>query len=263
MRDKVTNILATYVMKIKHVLTVGILLTFYSSYGGENTKNTASDSQASSLLGQEVVEVDTLPIPQNPTIELQTSLGNIRVKLYDETPLHRDNFLKLVREGFYNGVLFHRVIKDFMIQTGNPDSKNISAEADIPTSDSDYTIPAEIVPSLYHKKGVLAAARQSDSVNPQRESSGSQFYIVQGVIHDDATLNRFEEKSGMKYTEEQRDMYKAIGGTPHLDGGYTVFGEVVSGMEIVDAIAGEPVNKQNGDRPVDNIVLVKAFIVRE
>jgi cyclophilin family peptidyl-prolyl cis-trans isomerase len=190
--------------------------------------------------------------PKNRYVKITTSKGEVIIKLYNETPLHRDNFLKLTKEGFFNGTLFHRVIKAFMIQGGDPDSKNAIAGAALGEGGPKYTIPAEFVDSLFHKKGVLAAAREGDNANPTKASSGSQFYIVQGKVWNDSTLNAVE-KNRMKFKipEWQRQVYKTIGGTPHLDRNYTVFGEVVKGLEMVDNIAAEPTAK--GDRPITDV----------
>jgi peptidyl-prolyl cis-trans isomerase B (cyclophilin B) len=183
---------------------------------------------------------------------IETSLGNITVKLYNETPLHRDNFIKLVEDTFYNGCIFHRVINQFMIQGGDPDSKNPQAKQQLGNGGPGYTIAAEIISELFHKKGVLAAARLGDDVNPDKESSGSQFYIVQGKKFSDSDLNMLETRMNRKFTPEQRETYKNIGGTPHLDGNYTVFGEVVEGLEVVDKIAQEQTNLSN-NRPLQDI----------
>jgi cyclophilin family peptidyl-prolyl cis-trans isomerase len=158
-------------------------------------------------------------------VVIETTLGNITIALYNETPLHRDNFIKLVNENFYDGVLFHRIIQGFMIQTGDPDSRNAEAGTRLGMGGPGYTIPAEIVPTLYHKRGAVAAARLGDQMNPQKESSGSQFYIVDNPS-----------------------------GVPHLNGGYTVFGEVLKGLEVVDQIAAQP--KDRSDRPVENIKII-------
>ena len=175
-------------------------------------------------------------------VVIHTDMGDITVKLYNETPLHRDNFIKLVNEGYYDGSIFHRVIKDFMIQGGGGKTGN---------EDPGYKIPAEIIGGFYHKKGALAAARMPDHVNPRKESSGSQFYIVQGRKFSQNELRNFESRSGIKYTPEQITTYSTIGGTPHLDGDYTVFGEVISGLEVVDKIA--VVQTGPGDRPVKEV----------
>jgi len=186
----------------------------------------------------------TTSTPKRTKVLIHTDLGDITVALYNETPKHRDNFIKLVKSGFYNGSIFHRIIKDFMIQGGGTAGAG-------GTQDVGYKIPAEIVSKFYHKKGALAAARQGDQVNPKRESSGSQFYIVQGKKLTDAELDQFSAQTGKKLTPEQRNIYKTIGGTPHLDGDYTVFGEVVSGLDVVDKIAA--VATGPGDKPVKDL----------
>jgi peptidyl-prolyl cis-trans isomerase B (cyclophilin B) len=173
---------------------------------------------------------------------IHTEYGDIKLALYNDTPKHRDNFVKLANEGFFNGSIFHRIIKGFMIQGGGaPTGK----------PEKDYRIPAEILPNHFHKKGALAAARMGDQVNPKKESSGSQFYIVQGVKYTEAQLNQFEGQMGKKFTAEQRQAYMTIGGTPHLDGGYTVFGEVVEGLDVVDKIAA--VKTGAADKPVSDV----------
>jgi len=233
---------------------------------------------------------------------IKTTLGDIRVRLYDETPQHRDNFLKLASEGYYNGTLFHRVIKNFMIQGGDPDSRGASPSARLGSGGPNYTIPAEFNPALYHKKGALAAARQGDEVNPEKRSSGSQFYLVTGEVYSAGKLTQMEkqlaqqqlqsifnglvvqnrsrilemrknrdqagimkiqeelqqqtyaiakEKGEPKYSAEQREVYTTVGGTPFLDQNYTVFGEVVEGLDVLDKI--QAVATQPGDRPVEDI----------
>lgn len=232
---------------------------------------------------------------------IKTSLGDITVRLYDETPLHRDNFVKLAREGYYDGTLFHRVIKDFMIQGGDPDSKGAPAGKKLGIGGPDYTIEAEIKPTLFHKRGALAAARQGDEVNPERRSSGSQFYIVWGQVYNQGQIKQFAKQMEMQQmqqafnalamqhreeimqlrrdrnreglqelqdklaneaqqqvkakgagmTAEQQEIYTTIGGTPHLDGQYTVFGEVEEGLDIVDQIQQAATGR--GDRPIEDI----------
>ncbi len=241
-------------------------------------------------------------------VAITTEYGKIRVKLYNETPQHRDNFIKLINEGFYNDLLFHRVIKDFMIQGGDPQSKDAPASKQLGAGDVGYTIPAEFVyPKYYHKKGALAAARQGDQVNPQKRSSGCQFYIVQGKTMTDQELDRMEQnmqnkaresrfyeiaatqtdliqklqssgdRAGLeklqmeiltqvdselannapvKFSEQMRNDYKTIGGTAFLDNEYTVFGEVIEGLDVIDKIAA--VKTLPGDRPeVDLKMTVK------
>ena len=244
-------------------------------------------------------------------VELQTSLGNIVVELYNETPQHRDNFIKLVKDGYYDGVLFHRVIKDFMIQTGDGNSKTAGPDTSLGDGDPGYTIEAEFVyPKYFHKRGALAAARTGDQVNPERRSSGSQFYIVTGKIYssDDlkmmtqrmtdmkkqdvfrrlimdnqAKIKELQEaqdndgimalqneliqkteeevaKTPFTMTDEQLNAYTSIGGTPHLDGQYTVFGEVIEGMDVVDKIQNVTTGRM--DRPVEDVKIIKAKIVK-
>ena len=189
---------------------------------------------------------------QNETkVLIKTTLGDITVMLYDDTPLHRDNFIKLVNEDWYNGSPFHRVIKNFMIQGGQ------NADGSV---DPGYRIPAEIKSNHFHKKGALAAARQADQVNPQKMSSGSQFYIVQGQIMNETQLNMFESRYGKVFNAKQRQAYQTIGGTPHLDGDYTVFGEVTDGLEIVDKIAA--VKTGYMDVPVEPVTIISMEIVK-
>ncbi len=182
-------------------------------------------------------------------VRIQTPIGDIRVRLYDETPQHRDNFLKLVQEGFYDSLLFHRIIRNFVIQGGDPESKYAQPGALLGGGDVGYTIPAEI--RFPHVRGAIAAARMPDAVNFRRASSGCQFYIVQGQRQDDASLDEWERRLGFKFSPEWRARYKAFGGLPQLDGQYTVFGEVVSGMEVVDRIAALP--RDAFDRPLEDV----------
>lgn len=232
-------------------------------------------------------------------VKIETKLGDIVVRLYDETPIHRDNFVKLAREGYYDGTLFHRVIKNFMIQGGDPDSKGAPAGKMLGVGGPDYTLEAEIKDGLFHKRGALAAARQGDEVNPERRSSGSQFYIVWGQVYNEGQLKQLSKQLKMQQiqqafnalaashradimqmrrnrdqaglqalqdkliaeaeaqvkgdglTSEQQKIYSTIGGTPHLDGQYTVFGEVEDGLDVVEMIQNSATAR--GDRPVDDI----------
>jgi len=196
---------------------------------------------------------------------LQTSNGDILIRLSDSTPLHRDNFLKLVKQGFYDSVLFHRVINNFMIQAGDPDSKNAPAGKSLGEGGPGYTVPAEFSPALFHKKGVIAAAREGDNVNPSKASNGSQFYITQGKRFTDGGLDTLEtyRLNGRKIPLDQREVYKTVGGTPHLDQGYTVFGEVIKGLDVIDTIAAVPTSKAaDRDRPLKNVMIVKAKLVK-
>jgi len=193
---------------------------------------------------------------------LQTTLGDMVVRLSDSTPLHRDNFLKLVKTGYYDSVLFHRVIKNFMIQGGDPDSKIAVPGMPLGNGGPSYRIPAEFNPALFHKKGVLAAARDN---NPEKASSGSQFYIVQGKTFTDDELNNLETQrmQGRKIPTDQREVYKTIGGAPHLDMTYTVFGEVIKGIEVVDKIAAVQTSRGvDRDRPVEDVRILKAKLIK-
>ena len=244
---------------------------------------------------------------ENTLISIKTTLGDIKIKLYDDTPIHRDNFIKLIDSKFFEDISFHRVIKDFMIQAGNPATKSVTTKK-LPDSMSTYTIPAEFRKQYFHKKGALAAAREGNIVNPEMRSSGTQFYIVQGVRHTDNDLNQLEQQinsnikqalfnkiirettdsitvtgntvnegeiqkiaslkmfqyltsnDDYKISEEQRTAYKNIGGVPRLDGTYTVFGEVIEGLDIVDKIASVKTN--NNDKPENDIKIIKIKIVK-
>ncbi|MBI1781744.1 MAG: peptidylprolyl isomerase [Sphingobacteriales bacterium] len=198
-------------------------------------------------------------------VQIETSMGTMVVRLSDSTPLHRDNFLKLVKQHFYDSILFHRVINHFMIQAGDPDSKRAEAGKQLGEGGPSYTVPAEFRSALFHKKGVIAAARTGDDVNPQKASSGSQFYIVQGKIFTDAGLDSVEtyRLKGRKLPAEHRAVYKTLGGTPHLDQGYTVFGELVSGFNVLDSIAAVPTSgRQAGDRPLKDVRIIKMSLVK-
>ena len=198
-------------------------------------------------------------------VEFITTEGSIILRLYDSTPLHRDNFLKLVKSHYYDSILFHRVIRNFMIQAGDPNSKSAKPGQPLGNGGPAYTIPAEFKPALFHKKGVLAAARMGDAVNPERKSSGSQFYIVQGKTFTDAELDSIEmyRLGGKKLPAEHREIYKTIGGTPQLDQNYTVFGEVVEGIDIVDKIAATTTRQaQDRDRPVKDIRIIETKLIK-
>ena len=193
-------------------------------------------------------------------VKIETSYGDMVVKLYNETPLHRDNFIKLVKEGTYDGLLFHRVINQFMIQGGDPNSRTAKPGQMLGDGELGYTIPAEFVPGLYHKKGALAAARQGDEVNPKKASSSCQFYIVQGTTWDANRLKMVEQRMGKSFTPEQAEVYGTVGGTPFLDGDYTVFGEVVEGMEVIDKIAAVQCGPM--DRPVEDVKMKMSVVER-
>ncbi|MCX6253762.1 MAG: peptidylprolyl isomerase [Bacteroidia bacterium] len=254
-----------------------------------------------------VISCNTPGGNENTIVLIKTTFGDIRIKLYDGTPFHRDNFIKLLNTGFYDGVSFHRIIKDFMIQAGDPATKS-GPITDLPDSLKTYTIPAEFTKQYFHKKGALAAARQGNDVNPEMRSSGTQFYIVQGVKYNDDELNLAEQRinSNIKQTlfnkmikeitdsvrlsgktitdgeiqeiasmkmfqyltsnkdykisEEQRNVYKSIGGTPRLDGAYTVFGEVIEGLDVVYRIAS--VKTDINDKPLNDIKIIKIKIIK-
>jgi cyclophilin family peptidyl-prolyl cis-trans isomerase len=197
-------------------------------------------------------------------IEMVTTEGTIILRLSDSTPLHRDNFLRLAKSGYFDSLLFHRVIQYFMIQAGDPMSKHASQGQPLGDSSAPYTLPAEFRISLFHKRGVLAAARESDDVNPQKASSGSQFYIVQGKKYTDSQLDSVEIKRlKRKIPDYQREAYRTLGGTPFLDQHYTIFGEVVSGMEIVDKIAAEATSKgDDKDRPLQDVRILSTKLIK-
>lgn len=193
---------------------------------------------------------------------IDTDMGKIKVKLFNDTPLHRDNFIKNVKEKRYDGLLFHRVIKQFMIQGGDIGSKDAPIEKHLGDGDPGYTIPAEIVyPKYFHKRGMLCAARTSDEENPERASSGTQFYIVTGKFYTEMELNKMEKSDNKTFTPEERQAYMLEGGAPHLDNKYTVFGEVVSGMKVVDKIQFAETNEE--DRPLKNIKIKTMAIVKK
>ena len=196
---------------------------------------------------------------------MQTTMGDMVIRLSDSTPLHRDNFLKLVKVGFYDSILFHRVIKNFMIQGGDPNSKRAVAGEPLGNGGPGYTIPAEFRKTLFHKKGALAAARTGDNVNPEKASSGSQFYIAQGKVFTDAGLDSVEtfRLNGRKIPADQREVYKTIGGIPHLDQGYTVYGELVKGLDVLDKIAAVQTSRgQDRDRPLQDVRIIKAKLIK-
>lgn len=285
------------------VVATVMIATFVWAFKINANGNRPQDQQ----LSQPAMTTD---LSNTTKVALETTFGTIEIALYNETPLHRDNFVKLVNDGTYNGVLFHRVIKDFMIQTGDPTSKTAAIDDLLGSGGPGYDIPAEIVfPKYFHKRGALAAARQGDETNPERKSSGSQFYIVTGRRYSEYQLNsmleRFADQAKMRifqslarergaeitalqaqgdtlalnnlqneliakteeqyklspvtFTPEQIAAYSTIGGTPHLDGQYTVFGEVISGMDIVDKI--QNVTTGQHDRPVDDVKIISARVL--
>lgn len=279
-----------------------LTLTALSACTGGNTVK--SDSAGSSDMTQTQPDSDII-------VDISTTLGDIQVRLFGDTPGHRDNFVKLADEGYYNGTLFHRVINDFMVQAGDPDSRNAPAGKMLGEGDPGYTLAAEIdYPRHYHKRGALAAARTGDNINPERRSSGSQFYIVTGKVFNDSTLTQMERNMQMQQvsaifqqlaqqqadkvkelrrnrdqaglqklqeeliaeaekkaaenpavlSEQARRDYTTIGGTPHLDGAYTVFGEVTKGMDVVDKI--QKVETDSNDRPKEDVRIVSMTVVK-
>lgn len=199
-------------------------------------------------------------------VVMETNKGNIELRLYDATPLHRDNFKNLVEEGAFDSLLFHRVIKNFMIQGGDPDSKHAEPGVLLGEGDRPYTIPAEfrLEEGIFHRRGALAAAREGDDVNPEQRSSAMQFYIVWGKVFNDEQLDYVQKRidnytdGRVNLTPEMREVYKTIGGTPHLDGQYTVFGEVVSGLDVVDAIQQSATD--TNDRPLEDVRILRAYL---
>ncbi len=197
--------------------------------------------------------------PPHKYVRIITAKGECLLKLYDETPLHRDNFVKLVREGYYNDLLFHRVINHFMIQGGDPNSRYAAEKQQLGEGGPDYTVPAEFNDSLFHKKGVIGAARDN---NPEKASSGSQFYLVQGRTFSDRGLDSLEQirLGGRKIPSYQREVYRTLGGTPHLDQHYTVFGELISGITVIDSIAAVPTDRY--DRPLQDQRMEMVMLTR-
>ncbi len=197
-------------------------------------------------------------VPAAVYVNVDTDSGRIVLKLSDKTPLHRDNFVKLIKDHFYDGLLFHRVVNDFMIQGGDPDSKNAKPGEVLGLGDLKYTIPAEFDTSLFHKRGALAAAREADEKNPKKESSSTQFYIVDGATYTDSQLDDIEQQMHIVIPKNHRDFYKTVGGDPFLDMNYTVFGEVVNGMDVVEKIAH--MAKDDNNRPLQDIHMKMAIV---
>ena len=284
-----------------------LLISLASCNAGANTDSAANNNPTSEMESNNTTAPDT----SSAMVDIKTSLGDIRILLYGETPKHRDNFIKLVESDFYNGTLFHRVINKFMIQAGDPDSKGAAPGKMLGAGGPGYQINAEIVyPKYFHKRGALAAARQGDQVNPERKSSGSQFYIVTGDVINDSAIKQMEQhlnmqqqqqifnqlvmkhrdqimvmqqnqdnaglqalqqqliketeaeaaKNPLKLTPEQIEAYTSVGGTPHLDNQYTVFGEIVSGMDVVAKI--EKVKTDQADRPTEDVKIISMEIVK-
>lgn len=294
-------------MNKKRIIT---LLLFALVLAGAGMWVFSSNKSSVTMTSQVTSEAPVME-PGDVLVDIKTSEGDIRVRLFGDTPKHRDNFVKLVNEGYYDGVLFHRVINDFMVQTGDPDSKDAPSGKRLGSGGPDYTLEAEIVyPKHFHHRGALAAARQGDQVNPERRSSGSQFYIVTGKAYNEQQLGQMEQQMQMMHKQEifnklaseqrdsiinmrrnrdqaglqalqdeilaitekkaaedpvtlndaQRSAYTTVGGTPHLDNQYTVFGEVVSGMDVVDKI--EAAATDGNDRPLSDIRIISMTVVK-
>ncbi len=242
--------------KLRIVLSILLLAVSTAAVNAQVKKPVAKKTAASAKKTVPVrktvkpVAKTVKPVKMIPgtRVKVTTDSGVIVIRLYDKTPKHRDNFIKLANEHFFDSLLFHRVINSFMIQGGDPSSKNAAPGVMLGSGDVGYTIPAEFDTSIFHKKGALAAARTN---NPEKASSGCQFYIVQGKTYTDADLNMLELQMGIKFSAAKRNAYKTLGGTPFLDMNYTVFGEVESGMDVIDKIAS--VSTMPGDRPVGDI----------
>ena len=222
--------------------------TYYLS-GTYDVTLTGTKGKKSRTISKQI----TVEAPQQCLVRIETPYGEMIAHLFDETPLHRDNFTKLVEEGFYQDLLFHRVIEGFMIQGGDPNSRGADASVQLGTGGPGYQIDAEITDQVAHVKGALAAARMGDAVNPQKKSSGSQFYIVQGRAVSSQALDQNEARYGMRYPEEVRSSYLADGGVPFLDQQYTVFGRVIKGLDVIDKLAAVATDRQ--DRPLESVMM--------
>ncbi len=250
---------------VAFALFMGAFPSFLHAQSEENMKAVAQtvSSQPDSLLSWE-----TPHDPSCPQVLLETNLGNIRLALYNDTPKHRDNFLKLVNSGYYDGCIFQRVIKNFMIQAGDYSCRKVNLEK-MQKFDVDYSVPAEILyPRYYHKRGQLCAAREGDEENPTKASAATDFYITWGRNFSPRQMEYYVEKlkrEGKAYaipSEQLQQGYVKHGGVPHLDNGYTVFGEVLEGMDVVDKIQNVPTNKENNDRPLQDVIILKAIQVK-
>lgn len=256
-----------------------LIITSFSACGLLNKTNKTEDVKVVEEIEEQKVEEEVkveapkLVIPK--LIQMSTSMGDITVQLYEGTPQHQENFAKLIDKNYYDGLLFHRVIKDFMVQAGDPNSKNAPKGTRLGNGGPNYTVPAEITQEYFHKKGALCAARQGDNVNPEKRSSGSQFYFVTGAVYSEGDLKQMEDRINMQakagltpeelakyepyqFTEEQIKIYTTEGGTPFLDNGYTVFGEIVDGMDIIEKIGGVTTI---GERPMEDVKIIGVKIL--
>lgn len=243
---------------MKKNIFVCITLSIILLSGCSSPKKVKTEEASAAAAGTEQTTSDNNLINMTQVL-LKTTMGDIVIALYDDTPAHKANFVKLVNQKFYDGVLFHRIIKGFMIQGGDPDSKTAKPGQHLGSGDVGYTIPAEFVPTHIHKRGAVAAARMGDNVNPQKASSGCQFYIVDGTVYDKDKLDMIAMRTGKTFTPEQVQTYTTDGGAPFLDGDYTVFGEVVEGMDVVDKIAAKP--KDRYDRPTADVKIISTEIL--
>jgi len=236
------KLIILYGMKVKKMTFLLLFFATVISCQSQKTNNQTNDAQ------------------KKYYVQIETSYGNMTVELFNETPKHRDNFIKLVNEGFYDDLLFHRVINNFMIQGGDPNSRNAKPGQMLGNGTLGYTIPAEFVPGLIHRKGALAAARQGDAVNPTKASSSCQFYIVQGNVWPLERLQMMANQMGRTLDQRQIEAYTTVGGTPHLDYDYTVFGQVIEGLDVIDKIAA--VKCDRSDRPVEDVKMKIKVIKR-
>ncbi len=236
-----------------------LMMSFgFSSCSTSTANNTKEDNHVENAKATTATPAVVEDDQAEQLVKISTDYGDMVIKLYNGTPLHRDNFIKLVKGHFYDGTLFHRVIKDFMIQGGDPDSKGAAAGQMLGNGGPGYTIPAEFRKEYFHKKGVIAAAREGDNVNPEKASSGSQFYIVQGRKWTNNELNTMEQQRHHLIPWEQKEVYMKVGGTPFLDGAYTVFGEVITGLNVIDSIASLPGDRNN--RPLKDVKMTVSLI---
>jgi peptidyl-prolyl cis-trans isomerase B (cyclophilin B) len=247
---------------------------YFWNFGDGNTSDEVNPSHKYVLSGRYTVNMQAInkhkvstsskeiiiDPPHHCMVEIQTTVGSMIAILYDDTPIHRDNFIKLTEDGYYDGMLFHRVIKGFMAQSGDPDSKKATFGKEIGGGGPNYTLKAEIIDTLVHVKGALAAARLSDHVNPKKESSGSQFYIVHGKSTTEEQLENYELQKNIKYHPKDREILFRDGGAPQLDMEYTVFGKVVEGLEVIDSIANHATDKK--DRPIQDIKIISIKVIK-
>lgn len=243
---------------MKKTLTLVVMLMMLCGICQAQKKSKKDKNTNDTEVSADTQCIDNKQNTKNTMILLETTKGNIKIELYNDTPVHSNNFVKLTKEGYYDGMLFHRVIEGFMIQGGDPESKTATPGQRLGSGGPGYTLPAEIIPNHFHKRGAIAAARTGDQGNPMRRSSGSQFYIVHGTVTPASKLKDYS-RYGFEFSDEQIETYSTIGGAATLDAQYTVFGEVVEGMDVVDMIATAP--KDGADRPMEDIKIIKASVI--